>query len=118
VALCFLGTLDPAKTAGKIVHCDRGVNARVDKSAAVKEAGGVGMIMTNTSPNSLNADLHTVPTVHLADTDRPAIVAYIASAGASATATLSKAVVNNRLRLRTSRRSRRGARAVPVAATS
>ena len=95
VALCFLGTLDPAKTAGKIVHCDRGVNARVDKSAAVKEAGGVGMIMTNTSPNSLNADLHTVPTVHLADTDRPAIVNYIASAGASATATLSKAVVNN-----------------------
>ena len=95
VALCFIGTLDPAKAAGKIVHCDRGVNARVDKSAAVKEAGGVGMVLTNTSANSLNADLHTVPSVHLADTDRAAILAYIDSAGASATATLSKAVVNN-----------------------
>jgi hypothetical protein len=94
VSLCFLGTLDPAKTAGKIVQCDRGVNARVDKSAAVKEAGGVGMIMTNTSPNSVNADLHTVPTVHLTDVDGAAVKAYIASAGASATASLSKAVVN------------------------
>src|SRR3712207_8554229 len=27
VALCFLGTLDPAKAAGKVVQCDRGVNA-------------------------------------------------------------------------------------------
>ncbi|MGH3072988.1 MAG: S8 family serine peptidase [Gaiellaceae bacterium] len=95
VALCFLGTLDPAKAAGKIVYCDRGVNARVDKSAAVKEAGGVGMIMANVTPSSLNADLHTVPTVHLADTDRAAVLAYIAGAGASATASLSQSVVNN-----------------------
>ena len=34
-ALCFLGTLDPAKVAGKIVVCDRGTNARVEKSQAV-----------------------------------------------------------------------------------
>ena len=32
---CFDGTLDPAKTAGKIVECDRGVNARLDKSFEV-----------------------------------------------------------------------------------
>ena len=95
VALCFLGTLDPAKTTGKIVQCDRGVNARVDKSAAVKEAGGVGMILTNVTPSSLNADLHTVPTVHLADTDRAPIQTYIDTAGAAATATLSQSVVNN-----------------------
>jgi subtilisin family serine protease len=95
VRLCFLGTLDPATTAGKIVQCDRGLNARVDKSAAVKEAGGVGMILTNVTAGSLNADLHTVPTVHLADTDRAAIQSYIDTAGASATAKLSKAVVNN-----------------------
>ena len=36
------GTLDPAKVTGKIVLCQRGVNARVDKSLAVKDAGGVG----------------------------------------------------------------------------
>jgi subtilisin family serine protease len=80
--LCFssdwAGTqiLDPAKVTGKIVVCDRGTSDRVDKSKAVLEAGGVGMILVNTSPNSLNADLHSVPTVHLADTYRAAIVAY------------------------------------------
>jgi subtilisin family serine protease len=94
VSLCFLGTLDPEKTAGKIVQCDRGVNARVEKSAAVKEAGGVGMILTNVTPGSLNADLHTVPTVHVADTFRASILSYIDSAGPLATATLSQAVVN------------------------
>jgi subtilisin family serine protease len=94
VSLCFLGTLDPAKATGKIVQCDRGVNARVDKSAAVKEAGGVGMILTNVTPSSLNADLHTVPTVHVADTHRASILSYIDSAGPTATASLSKAVVN------------------------
>jgi hypothetical protein len=56
VRLCFSGTLDPAKVAGKIVACDRGVNARTDKSLAVMQAGGVGMILMNTAPNSLNAD--------------------------------------------------------------
>ncbi|MGE5262939.1 MAG: S8 family serine peptidase, partial [Acidobacteriota bacterium] len=98
LALCFAavdngGTavLDPAKVAGKIVVCDRGSNARVNKSLAVKEAGGVGMILLNTSPNSLNADFHFVPTVHLADTDRAAVKAYAATAGA--TATINKATI-------------------------
>ena len=68
--------LDPAKVAGKIVVCDRGVTARVNKSLAVKEAGGVGMVLVNTSANSLNADFHFVPTVHLPDTDRAAVKAY------------------------------------------
>lgn len=85
VSLCFSGTLDPAVVTGKIVVCDRGVNARVDKSLAVQMAGGVGMILLNTSPNSLNADFHFVPTVHLADTDRTAVKNYAATAGATAT---------------------------------
>jgi hypothetical protein len=71
------GALDPAKVAGKIVVCDRGTNDRVDKSRAVQEAGGVGMILANTSPNSLNADFHFVPTVHVSDTDGAAIKAYV-----------------------------------------
>ena len=50
--------------------CDRGTNDRVDKSLAVKEAGGVGMILANTSPNTLNADFHAVPTVHVNDDRR------------------------------------------------
>lgn len=63
-ALCAANTLDPAKVAGKIVVCDRGVIARVDKSAEVKRAGGVGMVLVNLTPGSLDADLHAVPTVH------------------------------------------------------
>jgi subtilisin family serine protease len=90
-ALCFakgdnegVAVLDPAKVTGKIVLCDRGTNARVNKSLAVKDAGGVGMILVNTSPNSLNADFHFVPTVHVADTNRAALKAYAATAGATA----------------------------------
>ena len=92
VELCFStvdtgGTpvLDPAKVAGKIVVCDRGITARVNKSLAVLEAGGVGAILINTSPASLNADFHFVPTVHLPDTDLAAVHAYAATAGATAT---------------------------------
>ena len=97
VALCYSSAdggnvLDPAKVAGKIVVCDRGVTARVNKSLAVLEAGGVGMILTNTSASqSLNADFHSVPTVHLASTYRTAIMNYAATEGA--TATISKASI-------------------------
>ena len=90
--LCFtaadnggMPVLDPAKVAGKIVLCDRGTNARTAKSLAVRDAGGIGMVLVNTSPNSLNADFHYVPTVHLADTDRAAVKAYAGSSGATAT---------------------------------
>ncbi|MEV7646781.1 S8 family serine peptidase [Arthrobacter sp. NPDC089319] len=65
--LCYPGKLDPAKVEGKIVVCDRGVNARADKSVAVKQAGGVGMVLVNVVPGSLDLDLHAVPTVHIAD---------------------------------------------------
>jgi hypothetical protein len=98
VLLCFAAednggspVLDPAKVAGKIVVCDRGVTARVNKSLAVQEAGGIGMILVNTSANSINADFHFVPTVHLQNTDRAAVKAYAATAGA--TATISQATV-------------------------
>jgi hypothetical protein len=96
-ALCFAaddngGTpvLDPAKVAGKIVVCDRGANARINKSLAVQQAGGVGMILVNTSANSINADFHFVPTVHLAHTDRAAVKA---AAAALAAATINPAQI-------------------------
>ncbi len=85
VRLCFIGTLDPALVAGKIVVCDRGGNARVDKSKAVKDAGGVGMIQANTSEaQSINGDWHYVPTVHVGPAAGTAIKAYAATAGATA----------------------------------
>jgi subtilisin family serine protease len=91
VRLCFLNSLDPAKVTGKIIVCDRGVNDRVEKSAEVKRAGGVGMVLANTSPNSLNADIHSVPTVHVNEIDGAAIKAYV-SGTASPTAALSAGV--------------------------
>ena len=91
LALCFTAAdnggqavLDPAKVAGKIVVCDRGINARVNKSLAVRDAGGVGMILVNVTPASVNADFHFVPSVHLPDTDRTAVRAYAATGGATA----------------------------------
>lgn len=89
LALCYGAddgavVLDPAKVVGKIVVCDRGVTARTSKSLAVQQAGGVGMILANTSANSLNADLHWVPTVHVAQADRAAVKAYAATPGATA----------------------------------
>lgn len=86
--LCFLNALDPAKVAGKIVVCDRGTNPRTEKSQEVQRAGGVGMVLTNTSPNSLNADIHYVPTVHVDEVAGAAIKAYVAGT-ANPTASLS-----------------------------
>jgi subtilisin family serine protease len=99
VALCYSSAdggnvLDPAKVAGKIVVCDRGVTARVNKSLAVQEAGGVGMVLLNPTSNSLNADFHSVPTVHLQNTDRAAVKAYAATSGATATINAAQLVYN------------------------
>ena len=85
VSLCYPGTLDPSIVTGKIVVCDRGIIARVDKSLAVQMAGGVGTILLNVTPASLNADLHFIPTVHLSDTYHDAVTAYANTAGATAT---------------------------------
>jgi hypothetical protein len=94
VQLCVPGTLDPAKVTGKIVLCLRGVIARVDKSRAVLQAGGVGMILYNNPDSSLNADFHFVPTVHVNSAAGLAIKAYAATAGATATINASTIVYN------------------------
>ncbi len=86
--LCAPGTLDPAKAAGKFVQCDRGVVDRIAKSFEVQRAGGVAMVMTNTSANSLNGDYHPIPSVHVDHLARQPILDYIAAAGSGATATI------------------------------
>lgn len=65
--VCAPGSLDAARVAGAIVLCDRGEVGRVDKSAAVRQADGVGMVLVNVAPGSVDADLHSVPTVHVAE---------------------------------------------------
>ncbi|WP_223158882.1 S8 family serine peptidase [Microcella alkalica] len=85
VKLCAPGALDAAKVAeGTIVVCDRGVYDRVAKSAEVARVGGIGMIMVNVTPGSVDADAHSVPTVHLNSEYRDAVRAYAATAGATA----------------------------------
>lgn len=63
--LCLPGSVQPQFARGKVVICDRGMNARVEKGAVVKAAGGVGMILANTaeSGEELVADSHLIPAV-------------------------------------------------------
>lgn len=63
---CVPGSLDAAEADGAVVICARGEGSRIDKSRAVALAGGVGMVLANTRRGSTDADLHAVPTVHLA----------------------------------------------------
>ena len=78
IALCFPGALDPAKVAGRMVVCDRGVNARVDKSLAVAMAGGLAMVLVNVVAGTLDADFHSVPTIHVDPATGTAIKTYVA----------------------------------------
>lgn len=80
--LCISGYLDPAKVAGKIVLCDRGSNARVEKGASVKLAGGAGMILANSDDfgDDLTADSHIVPATMVGASAGNKIRAYIQTA--------------------------------------
>jgi subtilisin family serine protease len=75
--------LDPARVAGKIVTCTRGTTPRVDKSEAVKQAGGAGMVLIDNGVG-LVSEGHSVPTVHVSADDGAAIAAYAKSANATA----------------------------------
>ncbi|GER36071.1 subtilase family protein [Striga asiatica] len=77
--LCLWGSLDRAQVNGKVVLCDRGENARVQKGAAVKAAGGLGMILANTEENGeeLVADSHFLPAVAVGQMSGEAIKEYL-----------------------------------------
>ncbi|TDU91723.1 PA domain-containing protein [Kribbella voronezhensis] len=81
---CLPNTLDAGKAAGRIVVCDRGVGARVAKSAEVKRAGGVAMILLNLTDQDMVADSHSVPTVHLNTPGSLSVKAYAGTPGATA----------------------------------
>lgn len=83
--------LNPAAAGtftGQIVVCERGIIARVAKSANVAAGGAIGMILYNPTPSSLDADFHSIPTVHIQNTDGSALLAFLtANPGATATFT-------------------------------
>lgn len=77
-SLCLEGMLDPKAVKGRIVICDRGISPRVQKGEVVKEAGGVGMILSNTVANGeeLVADSHLIPAVAVGAVSGRAIKSY------------------------------------------
>jgi hypothetical protein len=68
-------------TDGEIVVCDRGTIARVDKGANVLAGGAGGMVLANPPANgeSINADPHYLPAVHLGASDSTVLKAWIAA---------------------------------------
>lgn len=100
-SLCLEGTLDRRIVAGKIVICDRGISPRVQKGQVVKDAGGVGMILSNTAANGeeLVADSHLIPAVAVGESKGREIKQYALS-NPKATATL--AFLGTRLGIRPS----------------
>ncbi|MFI1213493.1 S8 family serine peptidase [Streptomyces sp. NPDC020802] len=96
-ARCLADSLDPAKAKGALVLCARvknarGENTRIEKSAAVKAAGGVGLVMYYTRDfDDLVVDPHTLPTVYLTPPDGQAVKTYSAGAGSGATAEMGAA---------------------------
>jgi subtilisin family serine protease len=86
--LCDSATPFTGDVTDKVVLCLRGGNARVDKSLAVAQAGGAGMILYNTDDAmALVTDNHHVASIHVNLTTGLAVKQYIAST-ASATASL------------------------------
>jgi len=82
--LCGPGTLGTELTEPTIVVCERGTFDRVAKSAEVARIGGIGMILVNVTPGSIDADVHSVPTVHLDAQYYEQVTAYAATEGATA----------------------------------
>jgi Subtilase family/Fibronectin type-III domain/PA domain len=64
---CMRGSFETAAAQGKVVLCERGVVSRVEKGLAVKEAGGVGVIIANQflDGEGVLPDAHLLPAVGL-----------------------------------------------------
>ncbi|KAH7673502.1 Tripeptidyl-peptidase II protein [Dioscorea alata] len=79
--LCLPGTLNPSLVAGKLVLCERGGNARVEKGYVVKSAGGAGMVLANTEDTGeeLIADAHLLPAMAVGAKARNLILSYLSS---------------------------------------
>ena len=80
-AVAFTGDI-----SGKVVLCLRGGPARVEKSSAVADAGGAGMVLYNVDDvQDLLTDNHVIPSVNVTFSDGIAMKEYIAANGAEAT---------------------------------
>ena len=69
--LCLAGELAGEDLTGQIVVCQRGSTGRVEKGQVVAALGAEGMVLANdeASGDSLNADPHALPAVHITYAD-------------------------------------------------
>lgn len=84
---CAPGSLDPEQVKGKIVVCSHdGAADPVAKAAEVAGAGGVGMVLLNTTATGDNVQArgYGIPTVHLPADDRKALRSYAQQEDATA----------------------------------
>jgi hypothetical protein len=86
--LCIAGSLNPGTIAGKTVVCESGTTTPSDKSQTVEAAGGVAMVLINTTAGPLTSDVLAVETIHVNQSAGAAIKAYVAGT-ATATSSLS-----------------------------
>lgn len=72
----------PGTFSGQIVICERGINARVAKGFNVKAAGAGGMVLVNTAAEgeSIVADDHFLPALHLGFESGSELTALVAAA--------------------------------------
>ena len=80
---------------GEIVVCDRGQNARVEKGENVLQGGAGGYVLANDAANddSLNADAHFLPAVHISYTDGVSLKNWLAT-GSNHAATIAATAVD------------------------
>ncbi|KAJ8555688.1 hypothetical protein K7X08_013184 [Anisodus acutangulus] len=79
---CSPGSLTDPAIKGKIVVCLRSSShRRVDQGKAVKDAGGVGMILINEQQDGVtkSAEAHVLPALDVSDADGKKILAYMNS---------------------------------------
>jgi subtilisin family serine protease len=78
---------------GKIVICDRGTYARVEKGFNVAQAGAAGYILANdaSTGDSLDADDHYLPATHITHTDGVALKAWLGAGGPTFTGEITDA---------------------------
>ncbi len=102
-ALCAEGTAEvpvnpfpPGYFAGQIVVCDRGTFARTVKGDHVLAAGAIGMILANdeASGESLNADPHSLPAVHISYADGVILKNWLKDGGTGHTGKIAGSVLD------------------------
>ena len=74
--LCQTKLAAGSAAAGKVVLCQRGVNARVDKGFNVFSGGAAGMVLYNPIVQDVETDNHWLPAIHV-DGPSTALLAFV-----------------------------------------